>query len=889
MINKVVVLFTIVFVFIFQSSFCIDGKLKVLYSSERGYYETPFLLSLTSTDPSAIIKYTTDCSVPSMNNGVKYASELEITTTMVVKAIAYSANDTSILETHTYLFPEHIKRQSIKRLDGYPNTWGGSSTIDADYEMDQEVINNPAYSDKITDAIKSLPSLCLSMSIDDWFNPKTGNYVGYANSDETREKPVSAEFVYADSSENFGLNCGVQNQGGSSIVNWKIPKQSMRLLFKDEYGSKKLNKKLFPDSDIESINTLVIDGFLYSWVHNFDPKQRVTTLFFRDQLCSDLQNAMGNVSFHGIYVNLFINGLYWGLYDLHERPDEDFMEEYYDADKTDFDVIKHNPNWVVAGSNESYLSLLKKVRAGFPNPESLKEIQEHLNLPAFIDYMILNYYLGNFDWAHHNYYAATNNMLATGYQFYTWDAEHVMRYSDVKYDATKKVDSGGPTEIHSYLKKNEEYRLMFADAFDKHAFNGGALSIENFEKKFMFRKNEIDLATILESARWGDYRKEIDNVTYTRDDHWIPEVNKVLGEYIPKRRDIVVAQLQRSDNLLYPKTLPPIFNKEGGTFEYGESVGIENPNSSTGTIVYTSDGSDPRLPGGDVGGNIYKSTIVLKEDVWIKARVLNSSNNEWSPLAEVFYLMKSSQRNLMITEIMYNSGNNDIEFIELMNAGNTNVNLFGLSFISGIDYTFSKNTILNPGEIIVLTNELEQFEALYEFKAYDRYNKNLSNKGETVILADYYGNVIDSVSYSDTSPWPDQTDGSGRSLELINIDLDNAIASSWRASVIQFGTPKKYTTNINNIAYSTIANLQIYPNPANNWVNIVIHDQKLVNEDAFIEVFNNLGQLAIKTKCCSGSTIRINLAELNPGIYLLRITSKNGMIITAANKLIKLN
>ncbi|MBN1116930.1 MAG: CotH kinase family protein [Bacteroidales bacterium] len=883
---KVWLLFTIVFGFVFQSSLY-SNNLEVIFSSKRGYYNESFLLSLESTEKSAVIRITTDCSVPSMANGVTYKSALEITATTVVKAIAYSSTDTSVLESHTFLFPEDIKKQG-KRPAGYPNTWGGSSNISADYEMDPSVINNPAYSGKITDAMKSLPALCLSMSIDDWFDPKTGNYVGYPNSDETREKQVSAEFIYADSEENFDVNCGVQNQGGTSIVNWKVPKQSMRLLFKEEYGPKKLKKKIFPDSDIESINTLVVDALLYSWVHNFDRTQRITSLYFRDQLCSDMQNAMGGLSFHGIYVNLYINGLYWGIYDLHERPDEEFMAEYYDAEDTDFDVIKHNPSTIVAGSNDSYLELLKKARAGFPTYESLEEIKKYLDLPAFINYMILNFYLGNFDWAHQNYYAVINKTEDTGYRFYTWDAEHVMRYSDVNYDATRKNDSGGPTEIHSYLKMNEEYRLMFADAFYKHAFNNGALSIENFEKKFLYRKNEIDLAIILESARWGDYRESMDKVTYTRDDYWIPEVNKVLNEYIPYRRDIVTDQLQRSDNLLYPETLPPVFSRKGGIVNYADAIEIENPNSGEGFIVYTTDGTDPRYPGGDIAGFLYSSAITITEATLIKCRIFNTDKMEWSPLAEMYYSTDKIQNSLMITEIMYNSGEDDIEFIELMNSGNTTIDLFGMTFIDGIEYTFRDNTMLNPGEFIVLTNEMEPFENLYNIRAFDVYNKRLSNKGETIILADYNSNIIDSVSYSDSAPWPEQADGEGYSLELRNTGLDNALASSWRASDTYLGNPE-YFNNRTIVQYTALVEAYVYPNPATNWINIVVQGQNFRNEEVFVEVYNTLGELVKKADYDSNSTMMMNISELDPGLYLLRIIGINDNTKTEFSRFLKLN
>jgi hypothetical protein len=883
------VLFIGVFQLISNYGFCAVTSVIISFGIQRGYYEKPFTLTLSTNNPAATIVYTTDCSIPTTTNGKVYHSGIEISTNTIVKAIAYYNNDTSILETHTYLFIDDIKKQG-KNPAGFPSIWGGSSTISADYEMDPWVVNHSDYSDKIIQAFKSLPSLSLSMPIHEWFDPKTGLYVGYPNSSETREKAVSAEFIYAGNTGNFGLNCGVQNQGGTSIVNWKVPKQSMRLLFKEQYGPKKLKTKLFPDSDIESINTLVLDGMLYSWVHPFDKTQCVTSLYFRDQLCSDVQNAMGGLSFHGIYVNLFINGLYWGMYDLHERPDEDFMAEYYDAETTDFDIIKHNPNTIVAGTNKSYKDLLTVARTDFSAPESLEKLQRHLDLPAFIDYMILNYFLGNSDWAHQNYYAATNLLEGSGYRFYTWDAEHVMRYSDVNFDATKKMDTGGPTEIHASLKKNSEYRMMFADAFYKHAFNEGALSNENFEALFLYRKNEIDQAIILESARWGDFLRAQHGVTYTRNDHWLPEANKVIASYIPQRRDVVIKQLQRSDNLLYPKTLPPVLSKYGGMVKKGESIEIQNPNTTLSNIFYTFDGTDPRKPTGMVNQVKDKKTVQINNTTLIKARVLNSATNEWSPLVECLFIPENTLNRLIICEIMYNLGDNILEFIELMNTGHEEINLYGVSFSKGIDYTFNQNRWLKTGERIVLTNDMVLFENLYAFKAYDVYAKNLSNKGETLILTDYFKNTIDSVSFSDSAPWPKEADGAGRSLELISTDSDNALASSWRASLQLYGSPEYYNPNgITNQPFIS-AELRVYPNPASNWLTIAVQKQEPISEVVLIEIFTLSGQQAKTIKQTNIEPIStLNIADLQPGVYQLRLRTGSNGIVSKTAKFIKIN
>jgi hypothetical protein len=161
--------------------------------------------------------------------------------------------------------------------------------------------------------------------------------------------------------------------------------------------------------------------------------------------------------------------------------------------------------------------------------------------------------------------------------------------------------------------------MMFADAVYRHFFNEGVLTPESFGESFIFRKNEIENAVILESARWGDYRENLSGITYTKNEHWIPEVNKVLEEYIPKRRDIVINQLPYGSPKLFPDFMPPFFvgENQSGTQKKME---MKNPNSAEGEIYFTLDGSDPRATGGKIHGLKYTSPIYPKNSTIVKAR-----------------------------------------------------------------------------------------------------------------------------------------------------------------------------------------------------------------------------------------------------------------------------
>lgn len=133
---------------------------------------------------------------------------------------------------------------------------------------------------------------------------------------------------------------------------------------------------------------------------------------------------------------------------------------------------------------------------------------------------------------------------------------------------------------------------------------------------------------------------------------------------------------------------------------------------------------------------------------------------------------------LAISEIFYNpvGPSEDAEFIELTNFGDSDIDISGVSFTDGINYTFPPNTILAAGEYITLNNT--------------QYTGALSNGGETLALANASGDTIESFTYDDSAPWPELADGDGRSLVRIAPGNDDPnLASAWRISSLEGGNP----------------------------------------------------------------------------------------------------
>ena len=148
----------------------------------------------------------------------------------------------------------------------------------------------------------------------------------------------------------------------------------------------------------------------------------------------------------------------------------------------------------------------------------------------------------------------------------------------------------------------------------------------------------------------------------------------------------------------------------------------------------------------------------------------------------------SGDVNVVINEIHYNPGpdgvvDSDAEFVELYNAGDSTVDLSGMSF-TGFDLTFAAGTTLGAGEYAIVSPSIAIAQAQWGVTPIAEFaGGGISGGGETIQLLAADGvTVVDEVTYDDVAPWAGSPDGNGPSLELIDPTLDNTLAESWGAS-----------------------------------------------------------------------------------------------------------
>ena len=633
------------------------------FSVDRGFYETPFQLVVSSSTPGATIRYTLDGSLPSETQGTVYSGPISIASTTIVRAIAYKAGHVSTnVDTQSYFFLNDVIRQAA---DGAtPTGWPATNAVKNQkmtYGMDPDIVdgfNTPA---QVKEALLAIPTLSVATDLKNLFNADVGIYVNARSDGRAWERPMSLELLNPDGAKGFQANSGLRIRGGYSRSP-NNPKHSFRVFFRSEYGPGNLDYPMFEDEGAEEFDKFDLrTSQNYSWAFGGPANNTMV----REVWSRDTMGAMGQPYSRSRYYHLYLNGTYWGIYMTQERVSGTMASSYYGGDKSDYDTVHQDNSRSVnatSGNLEAYDRLWQRTIDGWTNNADYFRYQglepdgktrnpayeRLLDVDNLIDYMLIVYYNGDRDGPAsryttprvNNYYAFYNRKNPDGWKFPPHDMEHSLGRGE--NNMVTPLASAHPNRsdkryftshfLHEQLTSNPEYVMRFADRFYLRHYNDGLLTEENAKARITFRANQIDKAIIAESARWGDTK----SATPKNRNDWVNNVNAVYN-WMKGRNAVVLNQvrttrLNASSSLWYPSIDPPGFTQHGGQVGSAFRLTMTNPNATPVTIHYTVDGSDPRLIGGGLsptakvaqpGG--LESTLLL--DAGAAAKAIVPTNN----------------------------------------------------------------------------------------------------------------------------------------------------------------------------------------------------------------------------------------------------------------------
>lgn len=602
-----------------------------VFSEPHGFYVKPFRLALKA-ERKALIRYTLDGTTPSESTGQLYSGAIPITSTTIVRAIAYGVDNRlpSATLTQTYLFPNDVARQPDTAPAGWPrflSTRRGGTTS---YGMhDPETIGTTH--EELVGALTELPSLSVVTDTENLWDRNRGIWARSQNRGADWERPVSVELLAPNGQEEgFQVNCGARVRGGFSRSQ-SNPKHAMRLYFRKKYGPGKLRYPLFGDEGTKSFEDIDLrTAQNYSW--SFE--QGTQNSMVREVFARDTQRDMGRTHTRSRYYHLYLNGLYWGIFQSQEHAEAAYGASYFGGETSDFDAVKSSGHSIenTDGDLEGWArmwemtrqlaqstdaaereAIYQRLRGRDPDGTRNEALPIYVDEENLIDYMLIVFYTGMWDGpitrygsnsTCRNWFGIWKRDGSIGFQYFCHDFEHSLGVADSfdvdrtgPFRAGENIQTSNPQWIHQQLMASESYLKAFQARSAEVFAPGGLLSPEVCRARLNKRVSQIDRAILAESARWGGNRPLTRSI-------WRNEISKIY-DFFDQRGDLAIEQLRNAmrfsnGSSRSPRVPAPLYPGIGSGMIARPEISMrpdgiyflhDDPQS---TIHYTLDGSDPR-------------------------------------------------------------------------------------------------------------------------------------------------------------------------------------------------------------------------------------------------------------------------------------------------------
>jgi len=590
----------------------------------------------------------------------------------------------------------------------------------------------------------------------------------------------------------------------SGRISIEIRGSSSQSLDKKPYGFTTLL-----DDDLTEYNVRLLGmPSEHDWVLNalnFEPS------CIRDYLCYNLSRQIGEYATRTVYCEVIINGDYRGLY---------LLEEKIKPDKNRVNIEKILP------TDNS----LPELSGGY----IIKADKVNGDPVAWTEYA---YNWQNVDYIHHwpdpadatisqtNYIKSVfNNLSTTAHSMYTSISTGYPSIIDIPsfidYMLLSELASNPDSYQYStFFHKDRNGKLRAGPIWDFNLSFGNDLFLWGLDRSHTDIWQFKDYYGNNGSRFWED----LFNISTFRcymSKRW----NELIAAGQPFNTDVLNAYIDQTVSMI--------------------SEALVRENARWGTL-------------GDHAAEIQKiKTFLVNREAWITANI-----GSYSACSNV------SRPPLVISRIMYSpkvTGEfqaDDLEFIRITNDSYRTIDLSGIYFSgTGLVYQFPVNSTLKANGSLYLASNTFAFEKVYGLTPFGQFTRNLSDLSQKIVLSDAFGNVIDSLTYTDSYPWP-YADGNGYFLELADISFDNSRPESWIAASLN---PTSVTDP------GAVSGIMLGPNPVRSV--LVIESQ---SEIVSVEIYDLNGRV-LYTEVVNCEKKEIDMAGYKPGTYIVRVETAMG-------------
>jgi len=622
---------------------------------------------------------------------------------------------------------------------------------------------------------------------------------------------------------------------GQSTSSGSFPKKSLNLDFPNDHRFHYGGTRRVKDIDLLS---------------NWADKAKV-----RNAIAADWFAEFGMPAHFSFPVRVHSNGVFFSTYDVIEDADERFLErlgfdgagalyKMYQALTSSYVYAeKKTRQWEPNSDLQDLIDALNPAR---PLAERSRWVFDNVDIPRAVNYFVARAVINDTDHGHKNYYLYRDSNGSLLWTLLPWDVDLCLghrwtstyAYFDPNVYTNETYLSTSGNRLYRALLDTPAFRAMVAarmrTAMDRFLGPPGTTN-GWFEQRIRWWLDQLDPPDVamsdadLDYAKWGS---------------WTPwqtareAGDEILNLFLPGRRWYLETQTVTNGGLI-PMT-PPAFSPIAiGRIESSPASGnqdqeyLELLNTNSWAVDLSgwslSNAVNFVFPSGTVllpGSNLF----VCADFNAFRTRPESPRSNEmafvvgpfsghlssWGEQVELWddqgrqvavtnYPSTPSawQRHLRVTEIMYHptdppagspwNDDREFEWIELANLGDAPLNLNGVRFTGGIEWAWTHDIWLQPGERVVVARNPAALASRYDtngiavFGPWDGY---LDDSGENLKLEDPNNETILEFDYNDQ--WYSETDGRGASLVMDNLSAPHnewGRASNWKASWVWQGTP----------------------------------------------------------------------------------------------------
>lgn len=396
---------------------------------QGGAYVTPLCVTIATDIPSSIVHYTTDGSVPTKDAPI-YTTPLQITRTTVLRYRAFAAGKRpGTVGTQTYLMNEASTLPIFSLVTDPANLWGGEAGI---YVKGKKWKRHG-------------------------YNKRLYNWK------QSWKRPCNVEFFDTAQTQKINIPAKIKISGGRSR---NFPQKSFTLALPGK-SDEMFRYAFFPHKNIPASKTILLRNSGDDWEYTMFRDILMHSLLIH-RMDIDMQDAQPAV--------VFLNGEYWGIYNIREKLDTYYLQANHHSDPNAIDLIKTYSD-IKAGDLSAYRAMLRFIRShDLADPQNYETITRQIDIDEYINYQLAQIFYDNCDWPDNNIAWWRERNAKGRWRWILYDTDEGFQLLGKKKSCSRntlKVATRPNTQgtfLFTSLLHNQEFRNRFLQIFAAHMY-----------------------------------------------------------------------------------------------------------------------------------------------------------------------------------------------------------------------------------------------------------------------------------------------------------------------------------------------------------------------------------------------------------------------------------